>query len=237
MNIDISKIIEDKIKDMEEKKIVETTIQETLQNSIVAAVKSALEGYTLRHMIEDKMEKEVSNVVSNIGFTGYNGFIAEKVKEIVQGTLNEDIVAKITKKFNEILVRKRDKIKLSEICDFYRKYICENTDESEQYDLQYFHVSINENEEYHWIDVEFAKEKDGYSGDKIKFTIHRRYDNRGFGKIGSLYIDGYGVDKTVSFGHMTDIELLLVNLKYNNTPIEIDVTDEDDIDTSFDIDI
>jgi hypothetical protein len=36
---------------------------------------------------------------------------------------------------------------------------------------------------------------------------------------------------------MTDIECLLVNISYNKTPIEIDVEHEDDIDSSFDIDL
>lgn len=237
MNIDISKIVNDKIKDMEEKKVVETTIQETIEKTITATIKSSLEGYKLKSMIEDKMEKEVSDVVSSIGFTGYNGFIAEKVKEIVQGTLKADVVEKITKKFNEILIRKRDKIKLSEICDAYREYICEHVEESEKYELENFYVSIKEHEEYHWVDVKLAKANDKYSYDnnEISFTIHRRSNNYDVGYIGSLNIDGYQIDKTLRFGHMSDIELLLVNLKYNDTPVEIDV-DEDDIDSSFDID-
>lgn len=237
MNIDISQIVNDKIKDMEEKKVVETTIQETIEKSITAAIKSSLEGYKLKSMIEDKMDKEVSDVVSNIGFTGYNGFIAEKVKEIVQGTLKADVVEKITKKFNEILIKKRDKIKLSEICDAYREYICEHVEESEKYELESFYVSIKEHERYHWIDVKFAKaEKDSsYDNNEINFTIYPMSDNEDIGHIGVLNIDGYGIDKTLRFGHMSDIELLLVNLKYNNTPVEIDVN-EDDIDSSFDID-
>ncbi|URZ15304.1 hypothetical protein CLFE_013220 [Clostridium felsineum DSM 794] len=201
MNIDISKIISDKIKDMEGNKVVETVIEETIENSIVAAVKSALSGYELKRTLEKKMEKEVSQVVSNIGFTGYNGFIAEKVKEITQGALREDIVETITKKFNEILIMKKDKIKLSEICDAYREYICENVDESEKYELQDFYTSIKEDEKYHWIDVRFAKAEKGYSYDNndIRFSLHRRSNNNDVWYIGTLNIDGYDICKTLDF--------------------------------------
>ncbi|MEL7654638.1 MAG: hypothetical protein AAGU75_01875 [Bacillota bacterium] len=57
------------------------------------------------------------------------------------------------------------------------------------------------------------------------------------GWIGSVYIDGHGIDNKLNFGRMSEIEALLVNLTYNKTPIIIDVESEDDLDTSFYIDI
>ncbi|APM39430.1 hypothetical protein [Clostridium kluyveri] len=238
MNIDISKIVIDKIKDMEEKKVVENAIEETIEKTIIKAAKDALEGYSLKCMIEGKFEKEVSGIVSQIGFTAYNGFIVEKFKQITEGVINKDIQDKIAKTFDEILVLKRDKIKLSEICDAYRDYMNDNTDEDEKYDLEYFYISIKEDEKYHWLDVKLAKEEpqNSYDFDGIKFTIHRSYSDKNMGSIGSLRIGGYSLDKTLNFGNMSDIERLLVNLKYNDTPIEIDVESEDDIDNYFDID-
>lgn len=48
-------------------------------------------------------------------------------------------------------------------------------------------------------------------------------------------LDGENVDNSLKLGYRSEFENLLVNLMYNETVIEIDVEDEDDIDTSFDI--
>lgn len=239
MNIDISKIVIDKIKDMEEKKVVENAIEETIEKSIVKAVKDALESYRLRHTIEEKVEKEVSAVVSQIGFTGYNGFIAEKIKQIVEETCNADIAEKIEKTFNGILVIKRDSIKLSEICEKYKEYICNNTDESEKYELESFYVSVEEEgSPYNWLTFKFAKEKSkyhSYGNNEIEFTVHRNKDGK-TGRISTVLIGGNAIDEKLNFGRMSDMEKLLCNIAYNKTPIEIDVECEDDIDNYFDID-
>ncbi|KEH93242.1 hypothetical protein [Clostridium botulinum] len=239
MKIDIQEIVNSKIKDMEEKKIVEKTIEDTLEKTIIQAVTNALDGYKLRNLIEDKVGKEVSEVVSQIGFTAYNGFIAEKVKQITEDVCNKDISDKIQKTFNEILIVKRDNVKLSEICEKYREHICEVVDESEKYDLEDFYVSVeNGKAPYNWITFKFAKEKNkyrSYGDQEIEFTVHRNEDGK-TGWIGTVYIDGHNLQESMDFGTMSDIERLIVNIAYNKTPIIIDIEDEDDIDNSFDID-
>lgn len=41
----------------------------------------------------------------------------------------------------------------------------------------------------------------------------------------------------LKLGYRSEFENLLANLMYNKTTIEIDIEDEDDIDTSFDIEV
>jgi hypothetical protein len=239
MNIDIQAIVNDHIKAMEEKGIIEKTIQETLEKSILGAITSALESYKLRNTIEEKVSKEVSVVAADIGFTAYNSFIAEKIKAITEGVYNADIAAKIQKTFDEILVIKRESIKLSEIFDKYREWVNQYVDEDEKHDLECFHVKFEKDEHYGWINIELAQEKpDTYSSERgmIKFTIHKNSDKKGYGIIFSVFIDGYDITKNFSFRLMSEFELLLINITYNQTPIEIDIENEDDIDNSYDVD-
>lgn len=241
MKIDIQEIINTKIKDMEEKKVVEKCIEETIEKTVIKAVTSAIDGYTIERLIKDKVEKEVSEVVSAIGFTAYNGFIAEKIKKIVEDTCNADISEKIEKTFNEILINKRENVKLSEICEKYRNYICEAADEDEKYSLEHFYVNIEAKEyPYNWLTFTFAKEKPSsyhsYGNEEVEFTVHRDRDGENKGTISTVYLDGKSINDTFKFGGMSEIELLLVNLSYNKTPIIIDVESEDDIDNYFDID-
>lgn len=239
MKIDIQEIINAKIKDMEEKRVIETTIENTVEKTIVKAVTDALESYSLKRDIQDKVEEQVSSVVSTIGFSGYNSFIAAQVKKITEEALNNDLAEKIQNTFNEILIMRRDSVKLSEICDLYRKCICEELDEQEKYDLENFYVSVEDAcAPYNWLTFKFGKEAKSYSSsfnEEVKFTIHRNKDKT-TGWMSSVYIDGNSIEDKIKFGNMNKVERLLVNIAYNKTPIIIDVESEDDIDNSFDID-
>lgn len=240
MKIDIQEIINSKIKDMEENKVVEKAIEKTIEKTVIDAVIDAIDGYKIKRLIEDKVENEVSDVVSDIGFTAYNSFIAEKVKKIVEETCKADVVEKIEKTFNEILINKRENIKLSEICEMYKEHLNECLDEDEKYSLEHFYVSVEEEGyPYNWLKFKFAKEESdyhSYGDEEVTFTVHRNKDDK-TGWISTVYLDGKSIDNTFKFGHMSDVELLLVNIAYNQTPIIVDVESEDDIDNSFDIDI
>jgi hypothetical protein len=104
--------------------------------------------------IEDKIEKEVSEVIKTIGFEGYNTFIAEKFKQITDGVLQDDIKEKVSKSMDNIFLKKVDSIKLSEIFDKYREYLCDSLEYYEKDDLNNeFFLKIKEDDEYGWLDV------------------------------------------------------------------------------------
>lgn len=244
MNIDINTIINNKINEMDKNNEVQKCIEEGIQKAIISGVKEALDGYSIKRIIEDKMKEQVSQNLESLDFTSYNSFIADKIKSIVEGTCKKDLCDKIEKTFNEIFVNKRENIKLSEIIEKYRDWICENVEEYEKYDLEHFHVDFDEDASYHWITITLSKEEDndyGYDDTKIKFTVHRKSDDEdnekfNIGWIGSTYINNEKIDKKIKIGNLSEIEQLLINLYYNETPIIIDCN-EDDIDNSFDIDI
>ncbi|HYF75277.1 MAG TPA: hypothetical protein VD757_01710 [Candidatus Nitrosocosmicus sp.] len=242
MNINIQEIVDNKIKSLNDDGTIKNAIEKTIETTMLKSITDALGDYSLRRSIQDQVEKEVSAVVKGIGFTAYNSFIAEKVKQITEEVCRQDIAQKIQEVFNNILVIKRESAKLSEICKAYRDWICEEVEESEKYSLERFHVSIEEKEyPYDWLTFKFDKEKSSRyrsdSDEAIEFTVHRNYKDKNMGTIGTLYIGGYSTDKTLCFRNMSKIEALLLNFKYNNTPIEIDIESEDDIDNSFDVDI
>ena len=85
MNIDINSIVNNKLKEMEENKTIETLLEENIEKAITKGIEGALDSYSLLRQIEDKVEKQVSEVVNDIGFTAYNSFIAEKIKQKVEG--------------------------------------------------------------------------------------------------------------------------------------------------------
>lgn len=240
MNINIQEIVDNKIRTMNEDGTITSAIEKTIEVTMLKAITDALGDYQLRNAIEKQVTQQVSSVVADIGFTAYNSFIAEKVKQITEGVCRVDISEKIQKVFDEMLVIKHESIKLSEIFEKYREWVCETVEDSDKYSFEHFHVKFEEDEQYGWFNIELAqkKPKDRYSSssDVIKFTLHRAYKGKGTGYISSTYIDGVNIKEKFSFRHMSDIELLLVNLTYNETPIIIDIESVDDIDSSYDID-
>ena len=56
MNINIGEIVNNKIKEMEEKKVIETLIAETTEKSVTKAITDAIDGYTIKRIIEKKVE-------------------------------------------------------------------------------------------------------------------------------------------------------------------------------------
>lgn len=243
MKIDIQEIVNNKVKAMEESGVIQKTIEDTIEKSVLGAIDNALDGYRLKREIEDKIKKEVSSIVSDIGFTAYNSFIVEKVKSITEGFCRADIAEKIQKTFDNMLMMKKENIKLSEIFEMYREWVCKEVEDPDKYSYERFHVKFEKHEIHDWYDIELAKEKPeskygcSYGDDVIKFTLHQSSSNKGEGWIGNTYLDGVNIKEKYKFGSCTDVELLLVNLTLNQTTIIIDVEDEDDIDNSYDIDI
>lgn len=241
MNIDVTKIVQDKIDSLQSEGVVEKAITETFEKSIVKAVTDALDSYELKRNIEKKVTEQVSKVVADLDFQCYNSFMVEKMPQILNETCREDICEKIEKKFKDLFLCQTKEIKLSTIFKEFRKIACENVDESEKYNRcdEGWHCKFEPDETYGWISCELDYEDriHRYKSDSaIAFTVHRDYNDKTRGKIYSLYLDGEGIDKKFRFGHLNDVEILLVQAAMNEIPVIIDVEDIDDIDTSFDVD-
>jgi hypothetical protein len=239
MNINIQEIVDQKIGEMDASGVITKMVGDMIEKAILKTVTDTFESYYLQRILKDKLEKEVSEVAANIGFTAYNAFIAKKLKEITEGEIRADIADKIQKTMDVFLIAKRESVKLSEIFEKYRDWLNETEDESDKHEREKFHVKYEESV-HGWYNIELAKERaTGYSSstsDMIKFTLHKTCGKLGWGWIGSTYIDQWEVKKRWKVGHMSEFECLLVNIVYNETPIEIDVESEDDIDDSYDVD-
>lgn len=241
MNIDVTKIVQDKIDSLQSEGVVEKTITETFEKTIVKAVTDSLDSYELKKNIEKKMTEQVSKVVADLDFQCYNSFMIEKMSQILNEICREDICEKVEKKFKDLFLCQTKEIKLSSIFKKFREIACENVDESEKYDRceDGWHCKFEVDDQYKWIECELDYEDTTHrykSDSAIAFTVHRDYKDETKGKIYSLYLDGHRIEDMFKFGHLNDVELLLVQAAMNEIPVIIDVEDIDDIDTSFDVD-
>lgn len=240
MNINVTEIIQSKINELQNEGAVEKAITETFKTALIKAVTDSLDSHNIRRIITDKMTKQVSKVLEQLDFQSYNGFMIEKMSQIINEICREDICQKAEKKFKDLFLCQTKEIKLSSIFEKYREIACENVDESDKYNRidEGWHCKC-ELSPHGWIDCELDYEEGSHnyrSDSKIAFTVHRDYDNKTKGKILTLYLDGYSVKEKFKFGCLNDVELMLVQAIINEIPIVIDVESTDDIDNSFDVD-
>ena len=244
--LDINKIAQDKITAMHESGEVKEYIEKQVESLVLNGIKNALDGYKIRNAVEEKVKEDVSGVITTLDFTAYNSFIAEKIKQLAEVELREDISQKIQETFNSIFIKKRDTIKLSEIFGAYRKFLIEDMEESEMYELDnHFYAEIAEDEKYKWLTISASKSEptnkygtySKRSECDFSFNLHRNYQDKSKGWIGSATFEGKDVNKSLTVKSHNKFETLILNLVYNATPIEIDIEDEDDIDNSLDLDI
>lgn len=237
MDLNIQAIADEKIQAMHKSGEIKKRIEDDVQKTVLGAIDGAINGYEIRNQIEKSVTDSVSNIVKEVGFTGYNGFIAQTIKNITEGAMRDDIAQKIQKVFSDMLIVKHDGIKLSEIFQAYRKWVCENTDESDKYERQKFVCDLQTKEDgsFTIYTITFNDEKTDYEDPEIKFIIYA-YGKKEKDTISSLYLDGESVKGKFKLGRLSEIQSLLANLYFNETEIVLDIDNIDD-DNSFDIDI
>lgn len=241
MSFDFSGIIQAKLAQMEEDGTIQKKIEEALEKSVLAAVTSELESYSFRRSIEEQLRNSTSGIAEKCGLASYNGFIVEKMTQIVRSMYTEDLAEKAQKALSDVLVAKYEGIKLSDIFERYRDWVCRTTEDSEKYDRQEFTADLEVSESgcFTSYRITFADEpaESRHNWDKpdiqIRFFV---YQDKEADSIASLWLRGQNVKETVALGYLTEFEAFLVNLYYNNTPIILDQVDPDEY-KYFDVDI
>ena len=243
MSIDFNVMIQNKINEMEESGEIKKHFEDALRKLILDSVSSALNGYNFRRKIEEKVESQVAPCLDSLNFTAYNSFICQKIKQITEEYLQEDMAKKVSETFENIFALKRESIKLSEIFEEYRNYLTSYMDVAEKYESDnQFYASVKSDESL-WLECAMSstspeksmpyssrERKDIFSCD-FGFTI-----SKAKGKIVSLYFKGTSTDEVVKITSYDEVQTLLLNLYYNETPIILDIESEDDIDTSLGLD-
>ncbi|MBQ3566033.1 MAG: hypothetical protein IJA12_02525, partial [Oscillospiraceae bacterium] len=229
MSIDINKIVQAKISDMEENGEIKKHLEDKVEALILDSVSYALDDYNLKRKIREKVEQQISPCLDTLNFSGYNLFICQKIKQISEDYLSKDISLKVVDMFEKMFIHKRESIKLSEIFEAYREWITEHLDDDEKYEYDNeFYASVDIDNDYTcFIDCVLSKtepeksylntdRKDIYAAD-YGFTISK-YTTDENGRIFSVYFNGNKITDFLKVASYNKFETLLLNLYYNETP-------------------
>lgn len=246
MNIDVSQIVADKLAQLEADGTIKHKIEESLERSIMSAITSELESWSFKNGIGEQLKECVASLAKDCGLGAYNGYIAEKCKAIVQSYFSADISERVQAAIDDVMFKKHDNIKLSDIFKRYREWVLEHTEDSEKYERGQFHMNLEEKIEGSWTRysctfADHSLDNGSIWGTKEKAEIEINFSTYGkeakLEPITSLYINGHYMRDSFKVGHLTAFEAFVVNLYYNGTKIIMDVDDVDDDDNCFDIDI
>lgn len=242
MVLDISRILQDKLDQMEQDGVIQKAIEDGLEKAILGAVSSALSSYHFRSQIEKQIDDAVGGIAGNCGLSAYNGFIVQKAAEIVQNMYDNDIAEKVKRALDETLVHDYSGIKLSEIFNKYREWVKENTDTDDQYEYERFTCSLEQSDDGVWqhLTCKFADHplsETVYRKERGEIEIRFcRYKNEEKVRISTLWLNDHDLKGSMRIGTLTSFESFLVNLYYNETEVEMDVENVDE-DNYYDIDI
>lgn len=247
MEINISEIVSAKLEQMDRDGIVQKKIEETLEKTVLDVIASELNSYAFRKSISDQVSESISEIAKDCGFSAYNSFIAERVRAIIQDMYTDDISQKVQDALNNVMLKRHDNVKLSEIFQAYREWVLKNTEESEKYERKRFTCRLDVKEDdrnFTYYICTFADRPldDGDVRSRydcadivLKFLVYREEKQA---TILSIFLDGRNLSETLRIGHLTEFEAFVVNLYYNKTEIILDAdTVEAEQDEYFDIDV
>lgn len=237
MNLDINKIIIDKITEMESSGSIKTLIENSIEKTVQDAIKNKLESYEVRNALEKQVGDNISTIIKDIGLSAYNSFIADSIKKIFENEYKKDLAEKIQTIVNQTLLKKYDTITLSEIFERYRKHVNENVDEDDKISYENFTCTyenhpgtISNNINYYNCYFD-EQDQSNVNNAKIRMSFISYKLNEAT-TISSLYINDYDIKTDFLMKYMDDFEAFLLNLWYNKTPIILD-TENIDLDDNY----
>lgn len=249
MIIDITKVINDKLAEMDSDGSIEAYIKEQTEKTIKTAIDDSFGSWKLRDAIRDKICENFPEIVNNIGLSAYNTHLAETVRKLIISGMEADAAAKITEAVEQVLCQKVESITLSELIKKYKTHIDLDDEEAKRdhnEDDDGFTCALRKRETYSSGDWEyyslFLDEEGNKDFDELEdFAIVIRfagYWNRyseNKTTIADLFFSGSRLTK--EFMHHTPdrFEQLLLNLYLNKTPIIMDVDKYDEDDHYYDV--
>lgn len=242
MVLDVSTIIDNKIKQLEADGVIQKAIEDGLEKAILKAIEDEITGYGTEKLIRKQVEECISETCADIGLTAYNGLIANAVSQIIHGTVAEDLQNRIEEEVTGLLLRKNKPVKLSDILDQYREYIrdgdyhdpeekfciiCERLEKHGIFerDLAYV-VAFDENGDRLDAERDYAgriKNKGDFDIFFETFSVQKEKAS-----IWKLYFNGEPAENMLQRRALSRFECFLLNIYLNKITILLDDVDTDD---------
>ncbi|MEG1256645.1 hypothetical protein [Clostridium sp.] len=116
--IDLNKIVNDTLVQMEEENYVEKVVKSTLEKTIASLVEDVFRSYSdFGKNLKTHIEENLNINFRNLGIEGYNGLVLAAVQEQLDKAITIQGIDKIKESMNDMLKDTKDEYTLTEIIE------------------------------------------------------------------------------------------------------------------------
>ncbi|MCK4813974.1 MAG: hypothetical protein KAT14_08570, partial [Candidatus Marinimicrobia bacterium] len=230
--MDIKKIVDEQTEKLVESGELEKMVAENVELSIRKVIADKFGSYSFQRDLEKKLSAEMEPLLEEISFSGYRDVIIDRIKKVLTGLVDTDLVKKAEKAYKDIFIMADKPLKMSEFFEIVNK---EYSEDAYNYG-EYFKAEIENDKndgDFQWYTVRFTENSDDKTYEN-SFRI-MAYKNELF-KIKSLKTEHLSYDKEnkalLKVDYLRGFERILLNAYINDQKIEMDIDSVDDIDCS-----
>lgn len=225
--IDLNKIVNDAMRDIEKEGFVERIVKERLEKTIGDTVDSLFRSYSnFGKELEKNIEENLNVDFDKLKLNGYNTLVLKTVQEELDKQIHIAGVEKIKENLKEMLSDIKEEYTLSEIVQACKEEDCKEEWEHDEGDC--ITLVINGKEDgYKHIYLDVEKDEYNYSCD---YRINLDKD----GKVYSVKLKGEEINKDKILGGFYGLERLLFKIYSSNAKVVLDNgMDPEDYDIYF----
>ncbi|WP_346888313.1 hypothetical protein [Clostridium sp. UBA1056] len=131
--IDLNKIVNDTLVEMEKESYVEKVVKSTLEKTIASIVEDVFRSYSdFGKNLKTHIEENLNVNFRNLGIEGYNGLVLAAVQEQLDKAITIQGIEKIKESMNEMLSDVKEEYTLTEIITALKAESCK-----EEYEFDY----------------------------------------------------------------------------------------------------
>lgn len=222
MELNVNEIIEKKIKELDENRIIEKAIEDKIEQVIKNAIDSAF-SWDFSRAISDEIRKQIGNIAESVKLNSYNTLIADTVKNITENELKDDLARKVQEKLHDIMLVDNKSIKFSNIVKKFKE-ACLGENETYEYEVS---ESNKDDGRFHYKTFDFVEPFNSYA-DKLSITFSK-YGDDDWTIFKVVYDDetNYSTQGISMLKRYDEFECLVLKCLLNRLPIEIDWETED----------
>lgn len=225
--LDLNKIVNDKLKEIEESDFIGKKIEAYLKDSIEDAIKDSIGRYSsVNRDITEEIKSQLDINVEKLNVVKYNKMMFDQIEAHLKDRLVEVGIEDVVERINKLITTSIPKeIKMSELIEDFKTSI-----DFDDYDCcgEFEATLIIENSSIRGFTTIYLDEEEGKSKYSCKYRIHL-YDN----KISRIDIDDKTMDNKMVMGGMYGFDSRLFMMFASGCSIVFDEEEASDYDLTF----
>lgn len=235
MELDINKIVDEKITSMLTNGEIEKLIATGVENNLKKAIQSATEDYNWKRTIEEGLEKVIGEVASKVNFSAYANFLRDRMNDQINRYAKNDMINLMRDSFEKVYLKVPENIKLSDILNKYKEYVEDNLDIDDKKEWGHIRFSF-EREMSSFIKIiagDPSKKRYGQHDKSLELELYIPSSSRAKARICWIRFDGNDFKTCMDFNRMSEFEVLMFNLMFTQREFEIDIDENFEWDTEL----